>query len=560
MPFDPDAYLSRSAPGASDRPPPATAPTPPAAPSSRGGFDPDAYLTSATRETAPSDGQRPGVIGDIVRTLPSKAVEGAVTSPGMIADISRTARQLGQRGLRAVRGYIPSWVASPERVERALADEPLPAWTPTGFAERYLPSSRDIRRGVEEATGAQFYQPRTPAGRFVGDIAETAANPLLVAAGPGTLAARIGSNVLSSVGGVTGERIGERIGGVPGAIVGNLAGTLAGGSTLPALAARRAAQRAATSPRELAKDLRMAGERELDVARTELRIPMAPADINATGRMIRALVGEETTQTGAPQTYRVIRELERSESNSTNALLDAHQKFDAIEQRAKTESERTAAITAMWHVEERMAEVAQQAPETRRAMDAFFQGQNALQRSVTAQRLTDAVERARRKPGPKARNLRAELEHIIADERNGLTDRQRDALRNLSDRDHLLRMISDRDYHGMHWILPAVAALSTYNPWPLAAGATVAGARAIDRLRMQGPVERLRDEILQGWEEGQIGVEAPPSESPTRAAAREVTQQIPPAVLRALSNPSLADLVNQQREPLRVTVGPRPLQ
>lgn len=215
----------------------------------------------------------PSTVGeDVAKTMASEAAKAPLRPIGLIGDI--------RSGVESVRDWVGRKLGTDRLVEEAkkrlTADDLRKLKQPEG-----APTTEDLARGAEKATGLEFHRPETPQGRIAGGFAAGFTDPLSLIMGPGNIARRALVGGLSGVGG----EVGGEVGGPVGALIG---GGLTSAATERSIAAsQRAAQR-----RELARtaptvgNVEQAAEAGYQRAR-QMDVPQSRADVSQLGANIR---------------------------------------------------------------------------------------------------------------------------------------------------------------------------------------------------------------------------------------------------------------------------------
>jgi hypothetical protein len=224
--FDPDAWLKQRRDQRTSQPPATSAP-----------FDPDAWLADRRQS------QQPGMVTDIGRSVEAGAIRAPLHVPGALGDFANIGESISEVPSRITDWALGTHLTDRQRQRHEDAER-------MGAA---LPSTMSIARGVEERTGLPAsYVGRTLPGRVAGGAVETALDPISLASGGGSAAARLGVGATSGAAGEIGSEVAGPIGGMA---AGGLTGLLHESGL--ARTAQRAANRARRQP--TADEIRMAG-------------------------------------------------------------------------------------------------------------------------------------------------------------------------------------------------------------------------------------------------------------------------------------------------------------
>jgi hypothetical protein len=272
----------------------------------------------------------PGAAADVARGAASGLAEGAVSLPGMPADMMNFA-DIGWQYLMS-KGLEWAGQLTPEQAEGIR--KPLP-----GLEDRStrmgLPSS-ELLLGAAKKAGVPGvgFEPQTPAGHFAQDVGRfvpgaVAPGQAVAQAGRGTRAlADIGQQaVLPAVGMNAGEAIGEGIGGEEGRTVGGVVGALAGGGVGAALPSPRTGQPFRDFDPRAVNTVGQAVADQGGAARTAQELEaLGPGGVlGETGENTRALL-EQMVTTPGPQQQRVmdpIRERRAQAGNQVEQAVDS---------------------------------------------------------------------------------------------------------------------------------------------------------------------------------------------------------------------------------------------
>ncbi|MBD8906929.1 hypothetical protein [Methylorubrum zatmanii] len=189
-----------------------------------------AFRTPATQEPSPVPAAQPSVAVDVAKALPTGAVKGAIGLAGLPGDVQEMSNSLIDRAMLGAAHLVMDatglgyQAGTPEREEF----DRLYLGIGSGGG---LPTSKDVRRGVEKATGP-LYEPKTVPGQYAQTVGEFAPGALV---GPGGVARRVAETVIPAA---LSETAGQATKGTTAEPLARLAGGVSGNLGVATAAAR----------------------------------------------------------------------------------------------------------------------------------------------------------------------------------------------------------------------------------------------------------------------------------------------------------------------------------
>ena len=242
-----------------------------------------------------------GTLADVGKSVVSEAAKAPLRPVGLIGDV-----RAGLEGARDWLGRVLGTDKLAEEAQKRLTPEELQKLK----QPRGAPTTEDLARGVERATGAEFHRPETEYGRYAGAVSAGVADPLSLLMGPGNIVRRL---IVGGVSGAGGE-LGGEVAGPVGALVGG--GLTSAGLERSIAASQRATQRrqlATTAPTVQAVD----AAAQQDYRRAgQLNVSLDRADVSQLGTDIRqdlvtgTATGHKFSPVNQPKTFREIEKLE----------------------------------------------------------------------------------------------------------------------------------------------------------------------------------------------------------------------------------------------------------
>ncbi|ARO55662.1 hypothetical protein B2G69_17035 [Methylorubrum zatmanii] len=212
-----------------------------------------AFRTPAASPPLASTAQ-PSVAVDVAKALPTGAVKGAIGLAGLPGDVQEMSGGLMDRAMLGVGHTIMDWTGYGPQAGTPEREEFDRLYLGIGSGGG-LPTSNDVRRGVEKATGP-LYEPKTVPGQYAQTTGDFALSALI---GPGGVARRVAETVIPA--GLS-ETAGQATKGTTAEPFARLAGGVAGN-----LGVATAAARADAPARAIAAATRGTTEADLAAAR-----------------------------------------------------------------------------------------------------------------------------------------------------------------------------------------------------------------------------------------------------------------------------------------------------
>ena len=260
----------------------------------------DAELMAVVQK-AQAAATEPSTLGDVARSFGRGVAKGAIGVAGLPGDVGR----LVGRGVHAA----GSAVGLPEPPPEAM-DLPL------------IPSSEQVQRGVEKATG-KFGEPATEAGRWAQSIGEFVPGSILAPGGTGMLSklgVKAGSALAGGAGAQGGEEVAEALDLDPqtGRFVGGLGGTLAGNV---ASVEGTAARLRGTLRKEAGEEAARASAKTAYDEIKQNRVKIVPAALDQFVADAKTALDDELfVEASSPRTFRGLDKLQSAGGDISNLM------------------------------------------------------------------------------------------------------------------------------------------------------------------------------------------------------------------------------------------------
>lgn len=216
---------------------------------------PPGFRVAPAAAAPPAPTAQPSVAVDVAKALPTGAVKGAIGLAGLPGDVQEMSGGLMDRAMLGVGHTIMDWTGLGPQAGTPEREDFDRLFRGIGSGGG-LPTSKDVRRGVEKAIGP-LYEPKTVPGQYAQTVGEFAPGALV---GPGGVARRAAETIIPAV---ASETAGQATKGTAAEPFARLAGGVAGN-----LGVATAAARADAPARAIVAATRGTTEADLAAART----------------------------------------------------------------------------------------------------------------------------------------------------------------------------------------------------------------------------------------------------------------------------------------------------